>query len=101
VGAFDGLKYSNSKLFEEYFGFKSILIEPSESFRKIPINRPNASWHHCAAAERFGVEAFAGSSAVAGMTKHMPASYRDRWNVNAMKQYNILTMPLDLLMSPF
>lgn len=95
VGAFDGLKYSNSKLFEEYFGFKSILIEPSESFRKIPINRPNASWHHCAAAERFGVEAFAGSSAVAGMTKHMPASYRDRWNVNAMKQYNILTIPLD------
>jgi FkbM family methyltransferase len=97
VGALDGLKYSNSKLFEDYFGFKCILVEPSPSFKKIPTNRPNASWHCCALAQDFGVEMFAGNSAVAGMTKHMPQSYVDRWQVDSMNKFHVLTMPLNAI----
>jgi len=97
VGAFDGVKYSNSKLFEESFGFRCILIEPSSSFRRIPINRPQSAWYQCAAATSFGIETFAGGSVVAGMTKHMPESYRARWKVEAMQEYKVLTMPLDAI----
>lgn len=49
VGAFDGVTYSNTKLFEEFFGWRGILIEPSEVlFSKLCINRPNSKCFQCA-----------------------------------------------------
>ena len=38
LGAIDGLKYSNSHVFQEQFGWRGVLIEPSEHFQKLRVN---------------------------------------------------------------
>jgi FkbM family methyltransferase len=49
VGAFDGVTYSNTKLFEELFGWSGILIEPSEIlFDRLCENRPHSYHFQCA-----------------------------------------------------
>ena len=49
VGAYDGVKYSNTKLFEECYNWKGILIEPSEVlFSELCKNRPNSKCFQCA-----------------------------------------------------
>lgn len=43
IGSYDGVKQSNTKIFEEFFGWSGILVEPSyESFLKCKENRPNS-----------------------------------------------------------
>lgn len=49
VGAHDGLFQSNTKLLEDYYGWRGILIEPSEIvFNKLIHNRPLARCFNCA-----------------------------------------------------
>lgn len=49
VGANDGITQSNTKLLEEKYGWKGILIEPSiHSFEKIEINRNCKNTYNCA-----------------------------------------------------
>ena len=49
VGANDGLLQSNTKLFEEFYGWTGVLIEPSKSvFKKLQENRPQAKCFQCA-----------------------------------------------------
>ena len=40
LGAIDGIRYSNSKFFEDYLGFTGILIEPTRKYNNLIINRP-------------------------------------------------------------
>jgi len=41
MGALDGVKYSNTKFFEEQLGWHGILIEPNPvMFKKLKVNRP-------------------------------------------------------------
>lgn len=41
IGALDGVKYSNTKFFEEHLGWSGILVEPNPvSFEKLKANRP-------------------------------------------------------------
>ncbi len=71
IGALDGLQYSNTKFFEDTLGFKSILIEPSNSFSLIPFNRPRSSWHRLAITSKYGLTEFLGDTAVAGIVDFM------------------------------
>jgi FkbM family methyltransferase len=49
AGANDGLRQSNTKLFEEKYGWTGILIEPSEDlFAQLQKNRPFARCYQCA-----------------------------------------------------
>lgn len=49
VGAYDGIHQSNTKLFEDNYGWTGILIEPSEClFETLCSNRPNSSCFQCA-----------------------------------------------------
>jgi len=49
VGANDGLMQSNTKFFEEYYGWKGILVEPSKNlFAQLCKNRPNSRCFECA-----------------------------------------------------
>lgn len=49
VGAHDGLFQSNTKLFEEAYGWTGVLIEPSPSlFPKLVKNRPQSKCFQCA-----------------------------------------------------
>jgi len=41
MGALDGIKYSNTKFFEDYLGWTGILIEPNpKSYDQLQVNRP-------------------------------------------------------------
>ena len=47
LGACDGLLYSNTKMLEDHFGFKGILIEPLPDFyNKLKQNRPSAETYN-------------------------------------------------------
>jgi FkbM family methyltransferase len=49
VGANDGVTQSNTKLLEECYGWKGILVEPSNNlFAKLKANRPTAYCFQCA-----------------------------------------------------
>ena len=49
VGANDGVTQSNTKLFEEKYGWTGILVEPSENlFLQLCQNRPNSKCFSCA-----------------------------------------------------
>jgi FkbM family methyltransferase len=49
VGANDGIAQSNTKLLEEHFGWRGILIEPSpELFARLCANRPHSKCFSCA-----------------------------------------------------
>jgi hypothetical protein len=41
LGAMDGIIYSNSLFFEKELEWTGILIEPTEQFEQLMINRPN------------------------------------------------------------
>lgn len=49
VGALDGNKISNTKLFEEFYGWSGILVEPSPIlYSRLCANRPNSKCFQCA-----------------------------------------------------
>ena len=49
VGALDGNEISNTKLFEEFYGWTGVLIEPSPNlFARLCANRPNSRCFQCA-----------------------------------------------------
>lgn len=49
VGALDGNEISNTKLLEEYYGWKGILVEPSPSlYDRLCANRPKSRCFQCA-----------------------------------------------------
>lgn len=49
AGANDGIRQSNTKLFEEKYGWQGILIEPSKNiFPELCINRPHSRCFNCA-----------------------------------------------------
>jgi FkbM family methyltransferase len=52
LGALDGIKYSNTKMFENNLGFTGVLIEPSSSFNKLVKNRPNCKNYNYAVSSK-------------------------------------------------
>ena len=48
LGALDGVRYSNTKMLEDAFCWKGILIEPNPvQFKELEINRPNNHNFNC------------------------------------------------------
>ena len=53
LGALDGIKFSNTRFFEEQRGWRGVLIEPNrEEFEKISRTRPDAVAVHAAICDR-------------------------------------------------
>lgn len=48
VGANDGIRQSNTYIFEKFFGWTGILIEPSSWYNYLTENRPNSIIFNCA-----------------------------------------------------
>lgn len=79
IGASDGVKYSNSKFFEDELGFSGILIEPLPNFfDTLKQTRPNNRLYNCAVSEEGdSVDVFYSSSIdgyLSGMTNTMASS---------------------------
>jgi len=48
AGANDGMKFSNTYIFEKLFGWTGILVEPSTWYNDLAKNRPNSIHFNCA-----------------------------------------------------
>jgi len=75
LGGFDGITFSNTKGIEDTFGFKGVLIEPSDAFVAMDINRPNTQNYRAAISKEPSV-LFYGSTPVAGTQKNKMAEDR-------------------------
>jgi len=86
LGASDGVKFSNTKYFEEELGFKGILIEPLPSFHEILLKtRPNNYIYQCAISQDveyldFLVSKGHGGGWVSGLEKYMDDKHKQIWH---------------------
>jgi hypothetical protein len=72
LGAIDGIKYSNSKFFEDYLGFTGILIEPTIQYNNLIINRPQCKNYNYAIYNKEENVKFIGQDATAGILNNVP-----------------------------
>ena len=70
LGGYDGITYSNTKGIEDTFGFKGVLIEPTDAFVAMDINRLNTQNFRAAISTEAEVQ-FIGSDAIAGTVKNV------------------------------
>lgn len=100
IGAFDGVKYSNSLMLETLFQCKAVLVEPSPmNFQKVCEQRKAASKHRVAVAENFGVSQFAGDHAVSGLTAMMTDDYIKQHGIDAKEIHTVITCTLDAIIA--
>lgn len=91
IGASDGVKFSNTKFFEEDMGFTGILIEPEPTlYAKLTKTRPNNHLYNCAvdSSEQpvaFLVTSGAGGAWVSGIEKHMSDFHKESWHEDTNK----------------
>ncbi len=96
VGAFDGVTYSNSKMFEETLGFKSLLIEPSQiSFEKLKRNRPNSHCLNVAVGSKAGARKFLGAHAIAGIVDELPIMHLEKLHSEGFVENDVQVLRLD------
>lgn len=86
-GAIDGVKFSNTKFFEDNMGFNhGVLIEPDpQSFSQLKRNRPKAECFNFAIHE-FEKEAdflFSEENAVGCLQKYSSTKFQSRWHQNS------------------
>ena len=88
LGALDGIQYSNSKFFEDYLGWRGLLIEPvPEQFEKLKWNRPADILVCAAVSESEGDIEFWGESATAGMSHTMAESFKKDWHAQGVRSF--------------
>lgn len=93
VGAFDGLRHSNTLLLEE-LGWRGTLIEAHREFHSLcMINRPNAACVHAAIGDG-NVYNIAVGGQYTGLLGKMPQAWRDDHIRRQNPLYRIKTMPL-------
>tara|TARA_R100000322_G_scaffold44513_1_gene27834 strand:- start:372 stop:1130 length:759 start_codon:yes stop_codon:yes gene_type:complete len=76
LGGYNGITYSNTKGVEDTFGFRGVLIEPSDAFVAMDINRLNTQNFRAAISTEPEVQFF-GSDAIAGTLKNLTLNARE------------------------
>lgn len=90
IGGYNGLTYSNTKFFEDYMGFHGVLIEPTQKFHEMKINRPNCDCYNLAVAKTKSIMQFIGDDATAGLACTMNETFKSHWHKNSF-QYDVKT----------
>ena len=86
VGGSDGVKFSNTKFFEDELGFTGILIEPEpQFFNLLQKTRPNNHLYNCLISESHNPQNFIvskgpGDGWVSGMEKTMSEGHKLSWH---------------------
>lgn len=99
LGGMDGVTYSNTKVFEDYFGYKGVLIEPTIQYQNMIRYRPQCKNFHVAVGLEVGHVKMKGTYATAGMVDTMHPDFADRhhpiseeYEVPALPFHDILKM---------
>lgn len=81
IGAIDGLRYSNTKFFEETLGWTGVLVEASpKTFHHLKKNRPNDQCFNYAVADQVGEIEFIGHNAVGGIVDRLHDEPKEMWH---------------------
>lgn len=90
----DGVRYSNTKFFEDYLNFRGILIEPSKDlFNKLKNNRSKNYLFNYTVSDIKGKQKFIGNGATGGLSKTMTEKHKNSWEKNS-KEYDVESIPI-------
>jgi len=93
LGAIDGIIFSNTKFFEDELNWNGILIEPTEQYKNLIINRPKCYNFNYAISKTNGYEYFLGGDAVGGLLKSMNEIHKKNWNLNEQDKMIVKCVP--------
>jgi len=86
LGAMNGITYSNTKFFEDQLNWTGILIEPTNQFSELILNRPACYNYNFAVSEKYGVVEFVGNNEVGGIVDTMSHVHK---NIFGLEKYMI------------
>lgn len=87
LGAMDGIKYSNTKFFEDTLKMKGTLIEPTSQYFQLIDNRPQCKNYNTAVHYTKDKVKFLGDYATAGLTETMHENFKTIWHQNSSEYY--------------
>ena len=97
LGAMDGVMYSNTLFFERNLNWNGVLIEPTNQYDRLVVNRPNCYNFNCAITILDGYVDFIGNGACGGVLETMPEGHRVGNNLGSDK-YKVKSMPISKLL---
>jgi len=80
LGAMDGYTYSNTRFFEEALEFKGVLIEPTNQYDKLAVNRPNCKNVNLAVNYSNEKSLFIGNGACGGLVDPMSQTFKEKYH---------------------
>ena len=83
LGAMNGVTYSNTKFFEDALQFSGTLIEPTEQYCSLVVNRPKCKCYNVAVNKKTELVKFLGNYATAGLVDTMSTTFRNYWHSGA------------------
>lgn len=102
VGAMNGIKYSNTKFFQDNFNWGGILIEPlKDQFQELVTNRIWCECYNYAISETEGEVEFIGNNATAGMVHTMTEGHKSCWHKNVKNTYKVKSIPINKLINRY
>jgi len=87
LGAMDGVKYSNTKFFEDTLKFTGTLIEPTNQYDSLIYNRPKCKCYNVAVNYNKEKVKFIGDHATAGMIFTMNDTFKTLLHQNSNEYY--------------
>lgn len=98
LGAYNGVRYSNTKFFEDELDFSGILIEPlPDAYRKLVKNRRRSQCYHCAVSQNAETVAFSVAGATSGIKSRLPEALRNTFH-HSGAEILVRTQPLSELL---
>lgn len=94
LGAMDGLRYSNTKFFEDTLKFNGVLIEPTKQYNNLLKNRPNCMCYKNAINNKEEEVEFLGDNATAGLVKTMATSFKNSHHKENNNVYKVQGIPI-------
>jgi FkbM family methyltransferase len=93
IGAMDGVIFSNTKFFEDELNWKGILVEPTQQYNNLIINRPNCYNFNYAVSEERGDVDFLGYAAIGGILNTMNDIHKKNWNLINLTPFKVKSVP--------
>jgi len=87
VGGMDGVKYSNTKFFEDTLKMSGVLIEPTAQYYNLINNRPNCKNYNKAVNYTKNSVKFIGDYATAGLTETMNDNFKQIYHKDSAEYY--------------
>lgn len=87
LGAMNGVTYSNTKFFEDTLKFSGTLIEPTEEYQNLVVNRPGCKCYNVAVNYKTELVKFLGNYATAGLVETMNPQFKEYWHPDATEYF--------------